>query len=87
MGEGDLILRPFQSCQHPRMTCAELVFPHHVGHFVGQVEQTQQVGNNRTALAQACGDRFLRVAALLHQGADRRSLVHGIQILTLKVLD
>ncbi|MPM78825.1 hypothetical protein SDC9_125840 [bioreactor metagenome] len=53
----------------------------------GQGEQAQGVGDGGAGFSKPPGRFFLRQAGRVHQLTDGGGLLHGVEILTLQVLD
>ena len=73
--------------QSARVTLGELALLDQRLHFVGQLQQTQQVGYRRTVSAHQAGDLGLGQLELLAQALITGGLVDGGQIVALQVLD
>ena len=56
-------------------------------HARRELEQAERVGDRRAVLAEALGERLLRVAVLADQAVERLGELDGVQVLALDVLD
>ncbi|OHC42845.1 MAG: hypothetical protein A2092_19625 [Rhodobacteraceae bacterium GWE1_64_9] len=69
------------------MACTQLAIPNQIAHILGQIQESQQVGNMAAAFRKSFSQLFLRVTETIHQLAVGQSLFYCVQVSTLNVFN
>src|SRR5262249_29661744 len=85
---GELLEGPrLRAEERARVALGELAGHDARAHARGEAQQAQAIRDGRAVLAEAIGERLLRVAVLLHETLERLRELDGVEILALDVLD
>jgi hypothetical protein len=80
-------LRVGSSHDRPGVAHTDIASQQHLPNCLGQVEQSQQVGDMAAGFADQLADNFLAMAVTVHQLAEGSSFFDRVQVLALDVLN